>query len=92
MGVRARVMTAAIVAGIAAGASAGVGQAAGFPGNSGSFTLTARSTTAQSRWNWRPTAAPSLHSLALGRRCGRLQRGRRAASKYPPARPAAHTA
>jgi len=48
MGVRARVTTAAAVAGIAIGAGAGAGQAAGFPGNSGSFRLTARSTTAAS--------------------------------------------
>jgi hypothetical protein len=34
MGVRACVMTAAIVAGIAVGAGSGVGQAAGLPGNS----------------------------------------------------------
>jgi trehalose/maltose hydrolase-like predicted phosphorylase len=48
MGVRARVMAAAIVAGFVVGAGSGVGQAAGFPGNSGSFKLTARSTSAAS--------------------------------------------
>ena len=48
MSVRARVTTAVAVAGIAIGAGTGVAQAAGTPGNSGSFTLTARSTTAAS--------------------------------------------
>jgi trehalose/maltose hydrolase-like predicted phosphorylase len=48
MGVRARVTTVAAVAGIAIGAGSGVSQAAGFPGNSGSFRLTAQSTTAAS--------------------------------------------
>jgi trehalose/maltose hydrolase-like predicted phosphorylase len=48
MGVRARVMTAAAIAGMSIGAGSGVAQAAGMPGNSGSFELTARSTTAAS--------------------------------------------
>jgi trehalose/maltose hydrolase-like predicted phosphorylase len=48
MGVRARITTVVAVAGIAIGAGSGVSQASGFPGNSGSFRLTAQSTTAAS--------------------------------------------
>jgi trehalose/maltose hydrolase-like predicted phosphorylase len=48
MSVRARVTTAVAVAGVAIGAAAGVAQGAGLPGNSGSFRLTARNTTAAS--------------------------------------------
>jgi trehalose/maltose hydrolase-like predicted phosphorylase len=43
-----RITTVMAVAGIAIGAGSGVAQAAGMPGNSGSFKLTARSTTAAS--------------------------------------------
>jgi trehalose/maltose hydrolase-like predicted phosphorylase len=48
MHVRARFTAAMALIGIAIGASTGVAQAAGQPGNSGSFKLTARSTTAAS--------------------------------------------
>src|SRR6202034_3336403 len=48
MSVRVRITTAVAVAGVAIGAGTGVAQAAGQPGNSGSFRLTARSTTAAS--------------------------------------------
>ena len=48
MSAGARITTAVAVAGIVIGASSGIAQAAGMPGNSGSFKLTARSTTAAS--------------------------------------------
>src|SRR6195952_5347912 len=48
MHVRARFTAAMALIGIAVGASTGVAQAAGLPGNSGSFKLTARSTPAAS--------------------------------------------
>jgi hypothetical protein len=48
MHVRARMTAAMAIAGMTVGVGAGVAHAAGPPGNSGSFTLTARSTTAAS--------------------------------------------